>query len=66
VVHHLDQPKEIFEAEMAAAGGDNHERIRLRPVRPVDGNCAQAPGRIMEIQPLPTPTVPLHHELELL
>jgi hypothetical protein len=64
--HQVDQPKEIVEAKMASASGDHDERIRRRPIRPVDRNGAQAPGRVMEIQPLPAPAVPLHHELELL
>jgi hypothetical protein len=66
LLHQVDQAQEIFEPKVAATSGDHHERIRPRPVRPIGGNRAQAPRRVMEIQPLPPPAVPVHHDLELL
>ena len=64
-VDQVSQCQQARRGERAAAGRDHHERVRRRHVGPPCRQREQLPVRVVQVDPVLTPVLPVRDELEV-
>ena len=62
----LDEPQEVIQAKVGTVTGKCDERVTIDGVRPTGGKVRQATLRVLEVDAVFTPGLPIGQQLKLL